>query len=152
MSMELDDADLIRTRLMTAPNLDLGELPVDLDITGIDPVIDRQQDILTAIKGKVGKAGGVAILIAVQDYSGFTPGSKFPRADLSYTITVWAKDVINAGEYPAAQVMKSIMRRLWHWNPRSGHSLGEVKFGNGGRVPNGSFTIYDIPITIPTSF
>lgn len=152
MSAELDDADLIRTRLMTPPDAALGELAVDLDITGLDPIIDRQQDITTKLKGVVAKDNGVAIVIAVQDYSNFSASTAVPRPDLGYTITVWGKAVRDQGTYPAAQVMKSIIRRLWQWNPRGGHSMGEVKLGSGGRVPNGSYTVFDLTITIPTNF
>ena len=152
MSDELDDADLIRTRLMTAPNEALGELAVALDITGLDPIIDRQQDVLASVKNKVAKGAGISIVIAVQDYGSFSPNAGVPRAELGYKITVWGKSVRDQGNHPVAQVMKTIIRRLWQWNPRGGHSHGEVKLTGGGRVPNSAYTIYDLDFSIPTNF
>lgn len=152
MSLELDDAEVIRTRLMTAPNPALKELAVELDITAIDPVIDRQKDISTKIKAMVQKAGGISIVIEVDDYQNFTSGGGgVPRADLGYTLRVYGKDIIDQGQHPVTQVMKSVIRRLWHWTPRGGHSHGEVSIRGGGRIPHASMTIFELNFTIPTN-
>lgn len=152
MSQALDIADLIRTRLLTAPVTGEPSTPVSLPTLGEDGIIvDRQKDIATMVKIQIAKAIGTGVTIlwdghAVRDFN-----ASRPDMDLSYTIQVISKPVITAGAFPADDVMESIILRLWQWVPGGGHANRECKIQPGGIVADRSFLIYDLGVTVPAS-
>jgi len=152
MSKATDIADLIRTRLLTAPAV--GELATLCDLTelGADGIIvDRQKDIQTLAAKAVAKARGTAIVILWDDQAVADKNAKRPKMAYSYNIAVWSKPVISQGEFPADDVMESIITRLWHWVPQGGHQHKEVEITPGGLVPHKSFLIYDCGATVPAN-
>lgn len=149
MSHLLDHADLIRTRLLTAPIT--GELATSLDLTRVEVIIDRQKDVLSAVQRATSNAGGAAIVILWQGFQVIDKNASTPRLGARYTLTAWTTPVITAEEIPADLVMESILQRLWQWVPDGAHAHGEVEIQNGGLVPDSKFLIYDCELTIPIS-
>lgn len=149
MSSALDMADLIKTRLTTAPAD--GELATPLDITALEPVVYQQQDINSKLAAQVARAQGTAILIICEGYQNGDPDDSRPRLSVTYTIEVWSKPVISAGAYPAVDVMEAIILRLWRWSPTPAHMRNFAQVGNGGLVPDDKFLKYDLTVTIPIS-
>jgi len=149
MSHLIDHADLIRTRLLTAPVA--GELATSLDLTRTEVLVDRQKSILADVQKAVGKAGGSAIVILWQGFQVADKNASTPRIAARYTITVWSKPVMTGSDIPADLVMESILQRLWQWVPAGSHAYGEVTLLNGGLVPDPKYLIYDCELTIPVS-
>lgn len=151
MSVPLDVADLIRTRLVTTPAA--GELATVIDLAAIaeSVIVDRQKAILGEVSKALAKVGGTAVLILWQDYRIVDENAARPRLEHSYNITVWSKPVLAGDALAADDVMQSIIARLWHWNPSGGHAFGEAKLRQGGLVPHKSYLIYDLEVVIPIS-
>lgn len=151
MSKALDNAELIRTRLLTAPAV--GEIPTSVDLTTLtdEIIIDRQKSILPTVRLAVAKAGGTAISILWLGGRVADANARTPRIEHRYTVTVWSKPIIAGGNLPADDVVESAINRLWHWRPQGGHAFGEARPENVGMVPDKSFLIYDFEVVIPIS-
>ena len=149
MSATTDLADLIRARLLTPPAT--GEIPTLLDLTHLDVIIYRQQTLTATVEAAIGKASGCAILIEWNGFKVTDENTSRPRLAESYQISVYSKPIIDAGNYPAELVIKSILLRLWHWRPQVDHVFGEAKPANGGVMPSKQYLIYDCTVTIPIS-
>ena len=153
MSKAADIADLIRTRLITAPAVGEIETPVDLtDLPADSVIVDKQKDILTMASKAVAKAKGTAIVILWDGHAIADKNAKRPRMDLSFTVSVWSRPVISGGVLAADDVMESIINRLWQWVPQGGHPNNEVVIRPGGLVPHKSFLIYDCGVIVPASY
>jgi hypothetical protein len=149
MSEPTDLADLIRTRIMTAPAT--GELAtlVDLtDFTDAEVLIYRQNSLDAKVAKAISTLGGCAIVIEWTGFQVEDENSSRPDLGERYNIAVWSKPILDGGDRPAEQVLKSILQRLWHWVPVGAHSHGEAKPKNGGIVPHKNFLIYDCEVTI----
>jgi hypothetical protein len=149
MSASLDMADLIRTRLLTAPTS--SEMATSVDLTAMEVVIYRQTPIVSQITAAVAKASGGVILITWEGFRIPDGNTARPRLANRYNVSVWNKPIIDNNARPADEVMESILLRLWHWVPAGGHSHGEVEIRTGDMVPDKNFLIYDLEITIPTN-
>lgn len=149
MSQALDHADLIRTRLMSAPAN--GELATPLDITGVPVIVDRQKDIAAEVTKAVSKTKGTAVVILWTGWKVADKNTRTPRLAHTYKISVVSNPVLAGGALAADEIMQSILLRLWHWRPTGGHVHGELEVGNGDLVPNDSFLIYECDVVIPTS-
>lgn len=149
MSKALDHAELIATRLATAPAT--GERETTVNLPAIDIIVDRQKNVLSDITKAVAKAGGTAIVILWQGFTTIDKNASAPRLAHRYTITVYSKPVIAGDDLAADDVMESVIQRLWQWIPAGYHANGEVEVQNGGMVPDRSYLIYDCEITIPAS-
>jgi hypothetical protein len=149
MSASLDMADLIRTRLRTAPIT--GELATSVNLTTMEVVIYRQTPIVSQITAAVAKATGGVILITWEGFRIPDGNTARPRLANRYNISVWNKPIIDNGARPADEVVESILMRLWQWVPGGGHANGEVEIRTGDMVPDKNFLIYDLEIIIPTS-
>ena len=149
MSQQLALAEMIRTRLLTAPAV--GELATQMDLTGLDVIVDRQKNILVEVTKSVAKARGTAVVILWEGWTPVDKNSKRPRLAHSYNITVWSKPIIAGANLAADDVMESIIARLWHWKPTGGHAFSEAEVRNGGLVPDAKFLKYDLEVVIPVS-
>lgn len=149
MSEALDMADLIRTRLRTAPTG--SEIATAVDLTAVDVIIDRQTPVVSLINAAVAKAKGTAIVIFWEGFQVPDPNTTRPRLAQRYNIRVYSKQVVAGTTLPADDVIESIVARMWHWVPGGGHSHGEVEVINGDMVPDKSFLIYDCEVVVPVS-
>ena len=149
MSAALDMADLIRTRILTAPTG--GELATTLNLTGLDVIIDRQVAILSKIDVAVAKAKGTAVVIFWEGFQVPDANTRKPRLAQRYNIRVYSKQIIGGAAYPADDVLESIIQRLWHWVPVGVHAFGEITVENGDMIPDKSYLIYDCEVVIPVS-
>lgn len=147
MSAALDIADLIATRLATAPAT--GELATVLDITDLPIIVDRQKNIVSEISKAVGKAGGTAITILWQGFSPTEKNTTRPRLAQRYTLTVWSKPVLAGADMAADDVMQSVITRLWRWIPDGGHCFAAAEVTRGGLLPDAKYLVYDCEISIP---
>ncbi len=149
MSKAIQHADLIRTRLLTAPTG--TELATPVSLVGLDVIVDRQKNILSDVTMAVAKVKGTAIVILWNGFTTLDKNASRPRLAHAYTLTVWSKPVIAGDNLAADDVMEGVINRLWQWVPEGAHVHGEVEVRNGGLVPNTKFLIYDCEILIPTS-
>ncbi len=149
MSKALDNADLIRTRLLSAPTT--GELETAIDITGVAVIVDRQKSILTKVATAVGRSQGTAIVILWGGFVTSDENASKPRLECRYTISVWSKPVLTQGGLAADDVMEAVIRRMWHWKPSGPHAHGEARVKDGGIVPHTSYLIYDCEVVIPST-
>ena len=144
-----DMGELIRVRLLTAPGAE--EFATLVDLTKVEVLVYQQHSLEAEIKAAVGKASGCAVVI---EYAGFRVQDKNagrPKLQETYNIAVWSKPVIDAGNFPADLVRKSIILRMWHWRPVGGHAFGEAVPSDGGVTPSKIFLIYDCDVTIPVT-
>jgi len=148
-SQAMIHAALIKTRLQSAPAT--GEIPTPLDITAVGVVIYEQQNITAAVNAAILKASGCAIVIVWNGWNTLDKNARTPRLTHRYNLCVWSKPVIDAGAYPADQVVESILNRLWQWIPTGAHAYGEVEIKDGGLVPDAKFLKYDLDLLIPIS-
>lgn len=149
MSKAIDNAEAIKDRLKAAPLA--HEIATPLDITGLDIIVDRQKNILSEIAKAVAKTKGTAIVIAWLGYKTLDANARTPRMGNLYNVCVWSKPVIEAGNYPADEVIEAVINRLWQWVPGGGHAFGEAEVTGGGLVADTKYLKYDCDINIPTS-
>lgn len=151
MSKAFDNAELIRTRLLTAPTV--REIPTVVDLTGMtdEIIVERQKSIMPGVKIAVAKAKGTAITIRWDGWTVAEKNATTPRLAHRYVVMVWSKPVIAGEELAADDVVESAINRLWHWVPTGHHAFGEAQPGGGGLVPDGKFLIYDFEVVIPIS-
>lgn len=146
-SKAMATATLISTRLKTAPVT--GEIATPLNITAVDVVIYEQKAIASQINAAIAKTTGCAIVINWEGYTTLDQNAARPRMAHRYNICVWSRPIIDQGNYPADQVIESIINRMWHWVPGGGHAHGEVEVKDGGIVPDAKFLKIDCEVTIP---
>jgi hypothetical protein len=152
MSKISDIANLIRTRLLTAPTADEIETLVALPDLGEDGIIvDRQKNIRSLAAKAIDKNNGTAIVILWNEHAVKDKNAKRPRMGYGYNVAVWSKPVIAGDEWAADDVMESIINRMWHWVPGGGHSNSEVEIRPGGMVSDDNFLIYDCGLLVPAS-
>jgi hypothetical protein len=149
MSKQLDNADLIRMRLLTAPVA--GEIPTTLDLTKLDVIVDRQKQIEAEVAKGVAKSTGTAITILWEGFVTVDKNARRPRLAHSYTLVVWSKPVIAGKNLTADDVMESVVQRLWQWRPVGGHAFSECEVKDGGLVPDAKYLKYDVQVVIPIS-
>lgn len=141
-------AETIRTRLRTAPAA--GELETAVDLTVVDVIVYQQRKIAAEVDAAVAKSAGCAIVIMWEGWRTLNANAGRPRLAHRYNICVWSKPVFDsAAEYPADQVMESIIARLWQWVPGGGHAHGEAQPEDGGIVPDKTWLKIDCSVTIP---
>jgi hypothetical protein len=147
MSKALDMAELIRTRLLSAPTGSERTTPVDL--TDVDVIVDRQKNILSMISLAVSKAKGTAIVILWDGFRSEDGEQASPRLVNSYQIRVYSKPVIAGDNLLADDVMESIILRLWQWRPVAGDAyFNEARIVDGGLIPDKAFLVYDLQVTL----
>lgn len=159
MSKALDIADLIKARLLTAPAE--GELATPANLTllanvaalnGEDAIlVDRQKDIGPMVTIRVAKASGTAVVILWDGHEVADANARRPLMQFAYSIRVYSKPVMSGEDFPADDVMESIINRLWQWVPLGGHQHREVRLTPGGMIPDRSFLIYDLGVLVPAS-
>lgn len=149
MSRALDNADLVRLRLLTPPAA--GELATDVDLTTLadSVIVDRQKKITSLVAMAVNASAGVAITILWSGYRTLDKNSSRPKMAHSYTIEVYSRSEIADGNLTADDVMHSVIARLWQWRPVSPHSYGECEVIDGGLVPDKTYLKYDLTVVIP---
>ena len=150
MSKALQLAELIRTRLLTAPAV--GEIATPLSLTGLTVIVDRQKNITSEISVAVAKAKGTAIVILWSSFGVAEKNASTPRLAHRYNISVWSKPVISGDALAADDVLESVINRMWHWLPTGGHVFEEAEVQPGGLVPHAKFLIYDCEVVIPVQF
>lgn len=152
MSKASDIAELIRTRLLTAPAEGEIETLVPLHELGTNGIIvDRQKNIRSLAAKAVDKTRGTAIVILWNDHAVADKNAKRPRMIYGYNIAVWSKPVIAGAAWKADDVIASIINRMWQWVPGGGHQYNEVEIRPGGMVPDETFLIYDCGLLAPAS-
>ena len=150
MSAALTHADLIRTRLLTAPAGD--DLPTVADLTGLTVIVDRQKNIGSEISTTMAKGAGNLIVILWNGPDQVLDANAHrPRIAHNFRISVWSVPILKQNLPPADDIMDSIIARLWHWRPDSVHCFSEVTLKPGGMVPNTSYLIYDLDVQVPAS-
>lgn len=149
MSKQLDNADLIRTRLLTAPTA--KELPTTLDLTQVEVVVDRQKNIGNEVSKAVAKATGTAITILWDGFVVLDKNASRPRLGHSYTLIAWSRPILAKDNLAADDVMESVIMRLWQWRPTGGHAFGECEVKDGGLSPDPKYLKYDMQVVIPIS-
>lgn len=147
MSTPTDMAELIRNRILTPPAAD--ELATLLDLTHIDVIIYRQQSLDAAVAAAVAKTSGCAITIEWAGFRALDSNASRPRIAEVYNILVYSKPIIDDGARPAELVIKSIIKRMWHWVPQGGHAFDEAVPSSGGIVPSKKYLVYDCEVTVP---
>lgn len=148
MSTALDHADLLRTRLLTAPTGEEHATP--LDLRGVPVIVDRQKDIVSEVSKAVAKTTGCAVVILWTGYAAGDVNARGFRVAATYKITVLSKPILAGAALAADDILESILLRLWQWRPPGGHSDRPVIVGAATLIPNDSILIYECDLTIPT--
>ncbi len=149
MSIALDTAELIKTRLLTAPAG--GELPTTVDITDLTVIVDRQKQVLNEINKAVAKAKGTAILIVYTGFDVLDADASTPRLANRYSLQVWCKPIIAGANLAADDVLESVVHRMWHWIPSGHHHFDEARVLPGGMMPSKTHVVYDCEVLVPVS-
>jgi hypothetical protein len=149
MSIALDTAELIKTRLLTAPAG--GELPTTVDLTPLTVLVDRQKSLLSEINKAIGKAKGTAILIVYTGFDVLDPDASTPRLANRYSLQVWSKPIIAGDDLAADDVLESVVHRMWHWIPNGAHHFDEARVLPGGMMPSKTHLVYDCEVLVPVS-
>lgn len=140
-------ADKIRERILAAPT---GmELATPLDITGVEVVVVRQNEIYGKIQAATAKTSGTAITIMSEGFQSLHKDHRRPRLAQTYNICVWSRPIIAGNALLAESVMESIICRLWRWMPAGSYVFGEAEVRNGGLVPDTKFLRIDCEVVIP---
>ena len=146
-SKTMATAALIVTRLKTAPAT--GEIATPLDITGVPMLVYEQKAIASRINAAVDKTTGAAIVITWEGFAVTDKNAARPLLAHRYNVCIWSLPIIDAGAYPADQILESVVNRLWQWVPGGGHAHGEVEVKDGGIVPDAKFLKIDCEVVIP---
>lgn len=148
MSAFINNAEAIRTRLITAPAV--GEPETAVDLTDIEVIVDRQKDVPNRVALAIGKSQGVVISILFSGFVNAEPNAARPRLGNAYSITVWSRPVLEEGDLPADDVVEAAIVRLWQWVPEHYHVFGECVIRDGGIVPDPKWLKYEFEVVIPT--
>lgn len=148
MSIALDHAEQIRTRLLTAPTAEERATPLDLRAVPI--IVDRQKDILAEVSKAVAKTTGCAVVILWTGYSAGAVDGSNPRCAATYKITVLSKPVLAGAALAADDILESILLRLWLWRPPGSSAYTKSILGAATLIPNDSILIYECELQIPT--
>ena len=150
MSKALDTAELIRTRLLTAPTG--SELAVTVPIVDVAVIVDRQKNIVSDVAKAVSKASGTAIVILYDGFRSVDENASSPRIEQRFTVTIYSKPVIAGDNLKADDVMESVIKRLHHWRPVEASPVyDEMRVSGGDLVANASFLTYTLDVTARTS-
>lgn len=166
MSKLNDTAEMIRTRILTAPLA--SELPTLVDLTLLyqaneNPdlevnavIVNRQKEIQTKVAMVQEKARGTVIVIQWDQHAPDQKNAASPNLTYTYSVQIWSKPVLGEGDFPADDVFESILARLWHWAPgvaEAGKGIAhrEVQAMAGGTMPNKSYMIYEFGLLVPVS-
>jgi hypothetical protein len=146
MSSMLDAADAIKARLEAQATL-----------AGVDVIVDRQKDILSAVAAAIGKTKGNAITILWEGFGVPDPNTSGPRILSRYSIRTWSMPVVErARKAPgdvilADTIVVSICKALHHWMPTEAHIFGEMTVTGGDLVPDPRWLSYEINAEIQLS-
>lgn len=139
MSKFYDIADAIAARLQSVPAL-----------SGISVVVDRQRDIASELRKAIGKQSGCLILITWVSASNEDHTADGPRFASKYTVTLFSKPVIRAGETPADDVIEAVITALHdhRFSATDPYSSRLVVTGVDP-VPHDELLIYRLNLTTP---
>ena len=140
MSKGIDIANAMAARLNA-----LYGIPSNLAL------VDRQKDIRVEVANRVAKASGSAIIIL---YEGFSNPAAMASGALNitrrYTVTIYAKPVIQAADVMAADdLLEAVARSLHNWEPDEPTAgFGEITVTGGDLRPDKSYFIYDLDVEV----
>ena len=120
MSSALTTADLIRTRLLTAPAA--GEAANSVDLTKVPVVVYQQTDLEDEVNRAVAKGAGAAVVIAWSGFDVPDPNTSTPRLGHRFTLGVFGRHKLATAAKPADGIVESIVTRLWQWVPAGIHT------------------------------
>lgn len=151
MSKALNIAELIRTRLLTPPLPAELSTPVDLSELPDQIIVDQQKNITSMVKNAVGKARGTAVTILYTGFGVIDPAAATPRLGNRYTVRVHSKPIIAGDEWLADDVVESVVKRLWKWDPGNRLPQDRCEIRGGDLIPDTKFLIYEIDLSFPSS-
>lgn len=144
MSKALTIAEQMKGRL----DADFARTDVSVSLVGLDVVVDKQKDILAEINKAVKKATGAVVTIL---WTGFGRNREQGRI-YRYTVHVYVKPIMNAGNKPADDIVERIDEALNFWVPpaasASGHTHYELQGSGAELLPDKNFLIYEMQFTV----
>jgi hypothetical protein len=144
MSKALDIAEQIKGRL----EADFARTDAPVSLVGLDVVVDKQKDILAEVNKAVKKATGALVSIL---WTGFGRDPERGRV-YRYTIFVWSRPIMNAGNKPADDITERIDESLNFWVPpaasASGHTHYEMRGTGAELLPDKSYLLYEMQFTV----
>jgi hypothetical protein len=137
MSVFLDKADQIATRLQAVPEL-----------SSVGIIVDRQKDIAAEFTKTMGKVNGGVIIIL---FEGFQPDSgDYPQSDdtliSSFSVTIWTKPILRRGQPPADDLVEAVHTSLHGWKQDECRFRSVVK--RGRIINNPRYLIHQLQVEI----
>jgi len=128
-------ADALAVHLAAAPVLLAEECEV---ISKVDDTIS------SVIAERVGKAGGLLCIIALERIARIQPGGAGPRVRVTWNISLWARRAQRTQLNTGATMYEAILARVQGWQPSTeGLCYEEFDFASGGHVPHPKYSIHE---------
>jgi hypothetical protein len=139
MSKFYDTAQALATHLSTVPSL--KHVPV---------MVDRQQELSSELRKAIGKQSGCLAVVTWAGAKNEDLSSDGPNFTTTYTVHLFSKPVIRAGEIPADDVMQAIATALHDYRvkPTDPYSARLV-VTDIDPVPHEELLIYQLTLTTP---
>jgi hypothetical protein len=142
MSRFYTTADAIAAHLAAIPALD-----------GVPFVVDRQKDIASELRKAVAKQSGCLAVISWTGSLNNDATADGPALSNSYTVTLFSKPVLRAGETPADDLIEAMAEALHdHRISPNDHFADRLVITGIDPIPADELLIYQIKISIPLQF
>ena len=140
MSKFYDTADSMVSHLATIEALE-----------GVIFVVDRQKDIASELRKVIGKQSGCLAVIAWTGSANDDKAADGPALANTYTITLFSKPVIRAGETPADDIIEAIAEALHdHRLGEHDHFADRLVVTGIDPIPTDELLIYQIKLSTPS--
>ncbi len=126
--------EALAEHLASAPVLKAEECEV------ISKVDDSVSDLVAE---RVGKAGGLIALVAVQSFRPISAGAPGPRITVTWNISLWARRSSRTQRNAAVTLAEAMLARVQGWIPEGGLCYDEFRLVEGSQQPHPKYVIYE---------
>ena len=120
-------------------------------LSGVTFVVDRQKDIASELRKAMAKQGGCLALVTWAGAPNEDSSSDGPRFVSRYTVTLFSKPIIRAGETAADDLIEAMATALHDYRLSPDGSFHDRLIVTGiDPVPSDELLIYRVNLTTPT--
>lgn len=117
-------------------------------MAAIAKVVDRQEDMETAMAKAVAKASGLGIFVSLDGWDAVQPTSGNAFLPLVHSVSLWSKPEQNKGGLPEAVALGALARLVHAWTPPGSRgSQYRWRIGACAFVKAKGYRVFEFPAT-----
>jgi len=136
MSVFLDKADQIKSRLESVA-----------DLSTVEIIVDKQKDIVSEFNQAIQKSKGGVIVILFEGYEPNDPENVDSTLISSYSVTIWTQPILRSSNPKNTDLVEATHRALHDWKHDS-FCQNNAQVLRGALVPNPRFLIHELSIQL----